>query len=97
MKRGIKSLSSPSLGVPRRSWIAIPLRRRLFDESGSAHKEHEQTIRDLPARIASLRRSCEILRIQAASRSDYLRAIRLQEILAEASQLVSAIPTRSES
>jgi hypothetical protein len=91
---GTRPLPFRADGVPLRSWIA-PLPRLL--ELARDHLEYERTIGAFPPRIASMRRSCEILKARAASRPDYLRAVRLQEILAEASHLVSTVLPNSES
>jgi len=93
----MKLFPSPGVGVPHRSWVAIPPRCIRFNDRGSDRREYERAVNDFPARIASLRRSCEVLRVHAASRSDYLRAVRLHEILAEASHLVSTMPPNSGS
>jgi hypothetical protein len=81
MKRvAVTSCLSPSTGVPRR----IHREGRRND-----HKEYEQALNDFSARIAGLRRTSEFLRVHSASRAEYLRAIRLAQILAEASHLSS--------
>lgn len=72
--------------VPLRSWIATPP----FELCSHDRRDFQSQMTDVQSGLGGLRRSCEVLRLHATSYRDYLIAIRIHELLAEASHLATA-------